>query len=112
MAKKESKNDDSKLFAFLAILLSIVGFIIAIVAKKDNKYVMFYARQSLVLFIMAVIVKVADIALIWIPILGWLIIIVLNALLIGLWIVGLIYSLSGEMKNVPIVGDYAKRIDI
>ena len=55
VAKVEKKEDDGKLFAFLAVLLSILGFIIALLAKKDNKYVMFYAKQSLVLFIAFII---------------------------------------------------------
>ena len=49
MAKKQTKpvanrSDDRKLFAFLAAFLSIVGFVIAVVTKKDDRYVMFYAK--------------------------------------------------------------------
>ena len=51
MKYKKSEQRDSKLFAFLAVLLSVVGFIIALIAKKDNKYVIFYAKQSLILFV-------------------------------------------------------------
>jgi len=107
MAKQTTKGDDSNLFAFLAILLSIIGFIIALVAKKDNKYVMFYAKQSLVLFIAYVIVWVASMILAFIPVLGHIVIIIAYVGLLILWIIGLVYSLSGEMKDIPIIGQYA-----
>src|SRR3990167_9615803 len=97
MAKKvaNSSKDDSNLFAFLAVLLSIVGFIIAYATKKDNKYVMHYAKQSLVLFISWVILWVLTMVLSFIPVIGMLIYWIGYIGLAVLWIVGLIYSLSG-----------------
>lgn len=111
MAKKQENEDDTKLFAFLAVLLNIVGFVIALAFRSENKYVMFYAKQSFVLFIMIIIAWILSGIVGWIPILGWLIIAIVNALLIGLWVVGLIYSLSGKMKDIPFVGGYAKRMN-
>ena len=105
-------NEDSKLFAFLAAFLSIVGFIIAMVAKKDDKYVMHYAKQSLVIFVAAVIVAVAGWILIFIPIIGWIIMWALNLIIAILWLFSWIYSLSGEMKEVPLVGKYARSIKL
>ena len=52
------KKDNSILFAFLATFLLIVGFLIAVIVKRDNKYVMYYAKQSLVIFVMWVIVGI------------------------------------------------------
>ena len=77
MAKKQTKaaakkGDDKKLFAFLATFLSIVGFVIALVAKKDDEYVMFYAKQSLVVFIVAIIGAIINSILVWIPFFGWI----------------------------------------
>src|SRR3989344_3433821 len=100
------REDDSKLFAFLAVLLSIIGFIIALAVKKDNKYVMFYAKQSLVLFIAWVILWVVSMILALIPIVGILIYWIAYILLVVLWIIGLVYSLSGEMKEIPVVGQF------
>ena len=54
--KSEPQNrDDEILFAFLAAFLSIIGFLIALIVKKDNKYIMFYAKQSLIIFIIGTI---------------------------------------------------------
>ena len=114
VAKKKTDNvkmqDDSKLFAFLAVLLSIIGFIIAYAAKRDNKYVMFYAKQSLVLFFGWVILWVISMVLYMIPFIGMLVYWICYVGLIILWIVGLVYSLSGEMKNIPLVGDIARKL--
>lgn len=110
--KKEPKQDDSKLFAFLAVLLSVVGFIIAYSMKKDNKYVMFYAKQSIVLFIGWIVLWIVGMVLGFIPFLGIMVHWILSLGLLVLWVMGLIYSLSGEMKHIPLVGDFAKRIDL
>jgi len=37
---------------------------------------------------------------------GW----ILNVLLLVLWIIGVIYSLSGEEKEIPVIGVFAKKI--
>ena len=109
--KKSSKQDDSKLFAFLAVLLSIVGFIIALLAKKDDKYVMFYAKQSLVLFLTGIAAKILTILLI-VTIVGIVAVPVVWIVYIVIWIIALVNSVSGKQKQTPIVGKYAKSINL
>lgn len=101
MAKK---NDDSKLFAFLAVLLTLIGFIIAYAAKKEDKYVMFYAKQGLVLFFAWLVAWIAGMSLFFVTFVGM----ILNLIVLVLWIIGMVYSLSGEMKEVPLIGQFAK----
>ena len=108
---KNSKKDDSKLFAFLAVLLSVIGFIIAYVSKKNDKYVMFYAKQSLILFFGWIILGIITMVVSFIPFIGMLIYWIGYLGLAVLWIIGLVYSLSGEMKKIPIVGDLAKKFN-
>ena len=109
MAKKRvKKEDDSKLFAFFATFLSILGFLIALIAKKDDKYVMFYAKQSAIIFIIFVVAVAAGI----IPIIGGVIKVVVSIIGTLLWIISCVYALSGKMKDVPFVGDYAKKLKI
>ena len=109
MAKNQvSKEDDSKLFAFLATFLGIIGFIIALVAKKENKYVMFYAKQSLVIFIAYVIAWI----IFMIPVIGWFLIGPLAYLFVTImWIISWVYALSGQEKEVPIIGQYAQKFN-
>jgi uncharacterized membrane protein len=111
MAKKRvkvSKNDDTKLFAFLATFFSIIGFVVALVAKRKDKYVMFYAKQSLVVFIVSIIAAIVGGILIFLPILGIVIKVGLDIIVFILWLVSWIYALSGEMKEVPVVGHYGR----
>ncbi len=111
MVKKTvSKNDDSKLFAFLAVFFTVIGFLIAYIAKKDDKYVMFYAKQGLVLFLCSVVVGIFGFVAfsnMFLSMIYWL----ASIGLFILWIVGLVYSLSEEMKDIPIVGQFARKFN-
>jgi uncharacterized membrane protein len=112
VAKDSRKSDDSKLFAFIATFFSIVGFIIVLITRKEDRYVMYYARQSLVIFIVAFLAAVIGRVLSFIPILGWIIGAGLNILVIIVWVVSWIYALSGEEKEIPLVSEYAEKINI
>jgi len=117
MAKKtksKSKMDkecNKKIFAFLATFLSIIGFIIALLAKRDDKYVMHYAKQSLVVFITSLLAGVVSWVFVYTS-LAMIIQSVLNILVFILWILSWIYALSGKEKEVPVVGQYARKIDL
>ncbi len=111
-SKNANKDNDKTLIAFLATFLSIIGFIIALITKRDDKYVMYYAKQSLVIFIIAAIASILSWAIEWIPILGPLIKFALTVLIFLLWILSWIYALSGKEKSIPFVSDWAKKIDL
>lgn len=112
MAKRvRKKGDDSKLFAFLGVLLTVIGFIIVFATKKNDKYAMHYAKQGLVLFIAWIILWIASFILLFIPILGWLVMWLAYLGMLILWIIGIIYSLSGEMKDIPIIGQFARKLN-
>lgn len=110
--KKETGHlkSDSKLYAFLATFLSIVGFIIVLIAKKDDKYAMYYAKQGLIVFIVSLIASAIGWAFLFSP-LGWAIGRILNTLVFILWLLSWIYALSGKEKEVPIVGQLARKLD-
>jgi len=103
-AKKSGKNSDATLFAFLATFLSILGFIIALLAKREDKYVMFYAKQSLVIFLGWVIVGIIA----GIPIIGFLAFLFVAVI----WVFSWIYALSGKEKEVPVIGQFASKFNL
>lgn len=107
---------DSKLFAFLGIFLTVIGFIIVYATQKKDKYAMFYAKQGLILFIVWVIFSIALWIFMMIPFTGWVLSTILSTilwiLLIVAWVIGIIYSLSDEMKEIPVIGSFAKMIKI
>jgi uncharacterized membrane protein len=110
--KKFSRNNlkkaDSNSSAFITTFLSIVGFIIAIMIWKDDDYVMFYAKQSLLVFIVFVVAGVIGI----IPIIGWAISPIVSIFGVVLWVISWIYALSGEKKQVPLIGQYTDKINL
>ena len=105
---KEKSGDDTKLFAFLATFLTVIGFIIALLAKREDKYVMHYAKQSLVVFVVFIIAGVVMI----VPVIGWLIGPIIYVIAVLLWLISWIYALSGKVKEVPLVGKYARKINL
>lgn len=117
MVKKRNKienksKEDKKLFAFLATFLSIIGFIIALVFKRKDKYVMYYAKQSLVIFIIGVLAGIVAGILDFIPIMGALIRAALTIIIILVWILSWLYALSGKTKIIPIITNYANKLSI
>lgn len=109
---KKGKKDDKILFAFLATFLSIIGFVIALIAKRDDKYVMYYAKQSLVIFIVGAVLGVVATILKIIPIIGTIINFAAGIFVFILWLISWIYALSGEEKEIIIVSTYAKKIKL
>ena len=98
-------KDDKIIFAWLATFFTIIGFLIAIILKRDDKYVMFYAKQGLILFIGEIIIWLLS------GIFGKLIILFWIFLAI-LWAMAWINSLSGEQKNTWLIGDLAEKIKL
>jgi uncharacterized membrane protein len=94
--------------AFIATFFSIIGFLIAFITKRDDKYVMFYASQSLVIFLGSVIFS----ALAVVPFIGTVVSTLGGLLIFVLWVLSWVYALSGEMKEVPIVGELAEKIKL
>ena len=101
-------NDDSKLFAFIATFFSIVGFFIALLVRRRAHYVMFYAKQSLMIFIVYLISAVA----VSIPGFGWIIGPIVYVIAVLLWVLSWFYAIKGEYRNVPIVGKFAKMMKL
>jgi uncharacterized membrane protein len=108
LAKKVS--GESKLFAFLSYFFGFIGFIIVLLARKNDKYAMYHAKQSLVLNISAIIIYVCG----WfIPVIGWFIILPLGYLFIAiLWIIGIIRALTGSEKPLPWIGKYGENLKL
>jgi len=109
--RKIPTDFEAKLFAFLSVFFVIIGFIIAIIAKKDDKYVMFYAKQGLVIFVFALAIEALDYLVDLTPIPFFFVDDILYILLFVLWIITWVYSFSGQMKNTIVIGELAKKIN-
>ena len=97
---------EGKVFAVIAYLWILC--LVPLLLKKENKFALFHAKQGLVLFITEIALWIIGI----IPILGWLISI-LGSLACGiLALIGIIQALMGNYWKMPLLGDYAEKINI
>lgn len=101
----EAKGNEN-LMAAAAYLLGFVTGIIFLIVEKENKFVRFHAMQSTILFGG---IFIANIALGFIPILGWLIGLLLSFAAFILWIVLMWKAFQGESYKVPYVGELAQQ---
>ena len=86
---------DGKTKAIVAHI-TLIGWIVALVLNSQEKdeYASYYIRQMLGLILLSIVG--------WIPVVGWLAWI----FVVVLWVLSLINAASGEMKPLPIVGEY------
>ena len=113
VTKVSKKNkDDSKVYAFITTFFGIIGFIIAMISWKDDKYVMFYAKQSLVIFIFSICVFVFSAIIGWIPIIGWILTAILYIGLLVIWVMSWINALSNEKRKLFLVSNFTDKIKL
>jgi uncharacterized membrane protein len=113
-------NKSSRYLAFFAYLLSIVGALYVLLARRNDAFAVFHAKQSLAIAVTAVVTPLAWAIIAWVgawvPVVGPLIGLPLFALVlaayVGLaisWVVGMMFALQGRVRPVPLVGSWAVR---
>ena len=108
MKKVSTDVEEGRAWAFIGVFLGLIGFVLILLAKRENKYAMYYGKQGLVLTIAGIIISFVSA----IPFIGWVIGFIGWIILLILWIMGLVYSISGEEKEIPIIGEFANKIKI
>jgi len=98
--------DDSKAFAAIGYI-GILCFV-PLLLKKDSPYAQFHGKQGLVLFIAEVVIFFINI----IPVLGQLVWLFASVLFLILSIFGLLKAWNGESWELPVLGEYAKKIKL
>jgi uncharacterized membrane protein len=101
----EVKGNEN-LMGAASYLLGFITGVIFLLVEKQSKFVRFHAMQSTILFGGIFIV---NIALGFIPILGWLVGLFLSFAAFILWIVCMWKAFQGEMYKAPFVGDLAEK---
>jgi len=94
----EADIEKNKGIAAVAYIL----FFIPLLAAKDSRFAMYHANQGLVLLLLALAINVIGGI---IPLIGWFLILPLgNLLVFVLFIFGLVNSLQGQTKPLPLIG--------
>jgi uncharacterized membrane protein len=98
-------GEEDKTVAIIAYI-TLIGFIIALVmhSSKKTKLGAYHLRQMLGLILTGIVCWPINIILAFIPILGWLCMLGIFFCMVGLWIMGLIAALNGQMKPTPVLG--------
>jgi uncharacterized membrane protein len=102
----------------LAYVLGAVTGVILLVIEKENRFVRFHAAQSiavtLVLIIVNIGLSVLSTALVFIPILGWIVAFLLSVGLffatVGLWVLLMWRAYQGREWELPVAGGIARKI--
>ncbi|MDA3874869.1 MAG: DUF4870 domain-containing protein [Kiritimatiellae bacterium] len=97
-----------KTFAILSYALSFVGlpFFLVPVIMRENRYSLFHAKQSMMIWL-AGIISGAVSAILTVICIGPIIAMVAGIILLVLNIMGLIQSINGQAKPLPLIGPYA-----
>jgi uncharacterized membrane protein len=109
--------------AFLAYLLSILGWLYVLLFHRKDKFLLYHAKQSLGLTLAALGGPVVWVGVgwivSWIPYVGFILAVALFSLLMALyfalvvaWIIGMVNALQAKRKPVPVVGRWAERLPI
>ncbi|MBN7813393.1 hypothetical protein J0A68_20730 [Algoriphagus sp. H41] len=94
-------SPEGKTEAIIAYL-TVIGLIIAFVMNNEKNYpfAKYHIKQSLGL----VMVGLGLVLISLIPILGWIIYLVGLAVMVYMWVMGLIHAINGRMEPVPLIG--------
>jgi len=97
--------EENKLLAMISYFWLL--FLIPMFGKRDSAYAQFHAKQGLTLFVFSIIASIASM----IPIIGWLLFSWIGGILVlVLFVIGLINSLSGKCEELPIIGKWFNNI--
>ena len=100
---QQPQSSNSQMIAIISYL-AFIGWIIAFVLYQNDKseFAIYHLRQSLGFNIIGTVGWV----IFWIPVVGWL----LAILVFVFWLMGLIYAAQGEMKPVPVFGEFFQNL--
>ncbi|MEO6875060.1 MAG: GYF domain-containing protein [Opitutaceae bacterium] len=104
--------EKNKVFGILSYLPPLL-FIVGLIAARPSKFAMYHCNQGLVLTLVAFACGIAnmilDMGLVFIPFLGWFLMVLLHfGLFIGiivLAVMGIINAANGVCKPLPIIGN-------
>ena len=102
MATQGNEN----LMGAVAYLLGFITGIVLLLVEKNSKFVRFHAMQSTIFFGG---LFVLNIALGFIPLLGWLVGFILSIAAFVMWILLMWKAFQGEMYKLPYVGELAEK---
>ena len=106
--KMQTKKVTTEERLFGAVAYLGILFLIPLLLKKGNPFARFHGKQGLVLFLGWVMLWIVNV----VPILGQLVWMIGSIVLLVASIAGIIHAWRGEQWELPILGSYAKKINL
>jgi uncharacterized membrane protein len=100
----EGKGQSTNTLMAVLCYFGILVLIPLLTDAKNDEFVKYHIKQGLVLLIVYVICAFV----LWIPIIGWL----LSIVLFILFLMGIINAATGKKSPLPIIGQFADKINI
>ncbi len=93
---------DAKTKAIISHLF-VIGWIIAVIlnTSKKEEYASYYIKQNLGIIILGIALRILNV----IPLFGPVLWVIGGILLFIFWLMSFIWSIQGEMKPIPLLGD-------
>lgn len=100
-------DDAASGIAYLTFIPAIIFLVVA--PYNTNPKVKFHAWQSIFLGVAWFCLWLADIVLAFIPIVGWILMVLLGITLFVLWLISIINAFQGKRFKIPVIGDFAAK---
>lgn len=102
--EKPTNKDVLENKAIAALSYAWILCLVPLLGKRNSKFAQFHAKQGLVLFIIELVASL----LMWFPIFGQLLMLVL----VVVAIMGIIKTLNGEWWKIPYIYQWSKKINL
>ncbi len=93
--------------AYAALSYLWVLCLVPLFLKRQSAYVQFHAKQGFLLFVAEIAISVVSV----VPVLGWLVGFVGWLAAVVLSVLGIMAALTGKEWVMPILGEYAKKLN-
>jgi uncharacterized membrane protein len=104
----KTEIENGKICALLAYLLFGIIWYFADEKMKKNNFAKFHTKQGIILIITSIL---GSVILGIIPVLGWIVYPIFQLGILIFAILGIINSLNGKEKELPVIGQFAKKLN-
>ena len=115
--ERSSTGLDANIAAALSYFFGLLSGAVFFAIETDSRFVKFHAMQSMLASVAAIVIwivyTVLASILAYIPVLGWLVMLLLWAGLalgmLGVWLFSMFKAFQGERFKLPYIGDVAEK---
>ena len=115
--ERSSTGLDANIAAALSYFFGLLSGAVFFAIETDSRFVKFHAMQSMLASVAAIVIWIVYMVLAsilaYIPVLGWLVMLLLWAGLalgmLGVWLFGMFKAFQGERFKLPYIGEVAEK---